>query len=188
MEREMNSSKLKNKRLISWMHNGGQMFVFLVIFTSFYFAVTSAFGKYYNPFMFYLSKVIGWIFPDVRAPVTFQEASNFLNLDGFYSVGEYGFAVIYILIIIFVQVYIYANIAAFLSNKFDEILIVKKFGREFYQRYCRINNFRHSKKENEINSKSALEEASRKHWEEWAKHYKSNMGYDEWISRIKKEL
>lgn len=188
MKREIKSSNFGGKRLISRVRTGGQVFIFLVSIFSFYFATTSAFGKYYNPFMVYLSNVIVWILPNIRLPVTFQDASKLFTHDGFYSVGEYGFALIYVFVMIFVQIYVYTNIAALISYKFEEELIINKLGKEFYQRYCRVNNFRRSKKESEIKSKNALEEASRKHWEEWAKHYKSNMGYDEWISRIKKEI
>ncbi|HHJ3928147.1 TPA: hypothetical protein ACQJTT_004200 [Escherichia coli] len=188
MIRENNSSKWVGKRLISGVRTGGRVFIVLVMLFSFYFAITSAFGKYYNPLMFYLSKVIGWMLPDFRLPVTFQDASKLFTQDGFYSVGEYGFALIYVLVMIFVQIYVFTNIAALISNKIEDGLIVNRLGKEFHQRYCRVNSFRHSKMLSEIKSESALEEASRKHWEEWARHYKSNMGYDEWISRIKKEL
>ncbi|HHG9015740.1 TPA: hypothetical protein ACPYXD_005134 [Enterobacter hormaechei subsp. xiangfangensis] len=188
MERESETSNLSNKRFIFLVRNGGRAFVVLVMFFSFYFAITSAFGKYHNPFMIYLSEVIGWIHSDVRLPVTYQEASNHFNVDGIYSVGEYGFAIIYLVAMIYAQVYILTNIAAFISNKIEDRLIIDRFGKKFHQRYCRANNLRLLIKESEIKSKSALENASRKHWEEWAKHYKSNMGYDEWLSRIKREL
>ncbi|EGD4232526.1 hypothetical protein H1Z99_004922 [Salmonella enterica subsp. enterica serovar Meleagridis] len=188
MTRKINSSGLGAKRLISRVHTCGQVFTGLVMIFSFYFATTSAFGKYYNPLMVYLSEFIGWISPNVRLPVTIQDASKLFTDDGFYSVGNYGLALIYIIAMIFVQFYIYTYVAARMSNVFEEVLIINKLGKEFHQRYCRMNNFRRSKKESEVKSESDLELASRKHWEEWTKHYKSNMGYDEWISRVKKGL
>ncbi|ELH6415775.1 hypothetical protein Q9K88_004669 [Escherichia coli] len=182
------SSKFSNKRFVSLVHIGGRLFVVLVMLSSFYYAITSVFGKYFNPIMYFTSRVIGWILPDARMPVTYQEASNHLNLDGFYSVGDYGLALIYLVAMIYIQVFVITKIAIFISDKIEERFIIDVLGKKFHQRYCRANNIRLQKNELEENGKSALEKASRKHWEEWAKYNKSNMGYDEWISRVKKDL
>ncbi|MGE9403668.1 hypothetical protein [Escherichia coli] len=179
--------KKDGRTFIRWFSFGCKSLFAVIGIGIAYYAAIGVFGLAYNPVSYYFSEWINWLQPKIKLPVTYNDSSLYLN-DGTYSLGDYLMSVGYLLVMFLVQLYV----AAYLINKLYWSLmtqvIIYKEGRDFHRKYAGISSARFTRLLSEEEVDMELEDISRKHWEKWKEHYKSNMSYDEWKRKFKNVL
>ncbi|HBV4265988.1 TPA: hypothetical protein MDW71_005281 [Klebsiella pneumoniae] len=178
---------MKRKSFIRWVNFGSRVFVIAVIVAGFYYCWLGIFGVSYNPVLYYSAELFNHIWPGAKFPVTFLDSKLYFD-NGTYAIGSFILSAVYLIVISYAQVYVAVYIARKLADILVREVVIYKEGKAFYKKYAGINNVRIDRVQSEKSADLELEDVSRKHWEKWKEHYKSDMDFDEWKRRFNKVL
>ncbi|HAI9913387.1 TPA: hypothetical protein HL313_22600 [Escherichia coli] len=178
--------KKEDRSFIRWVSLSCKIFTTALAIGVVCYAGMGVLGLVNNPVSYYLSEWISWMQP-LKLPVTYHDSSLYLD-NGTYSVGDYVLSVCYLFIIFMGQSYVAGYLLGKLNHALISKVIMYKATKEFHQRYSGIKAARFERILSENLTETDLDDASRKHWEKWREHYKSNMSYDEWKQKFNKVL
>lgn len=179
--------KKEDRSFIRWVSLSSRIFTAVLAIGVMCYAAMGVLGLVNNPVPYYFSEWINWMQPKLKLPVTYHDSSLYLD-NGTYSIGDYILSVGYLFVIFMAQSYAAAYFLGRLNHTLISKIIMYKATKEFHQRYSGIKAAHFERLLSENLTDTELEDVSRKHWEKWREHYKSNMSYDEWKQKFKKVL
>ncbi|HGB1290257.1 TPA: hypothetical protein ACIUDF_004501 [Salmonella enterica subsp. enterica serovar Saintpaul] len=179
--------KKEDRSFIRWVSLSCKIFTTALAIGVVYYAAMGVLGLVYNPVPYYFSEWINWMQPKLKLPVTYHDSSLYLD-NGTYSIGDYILSIGYLFFVFIAQLYVAGSFLGKVNHALISKVIMYKATKEFHQRYSGIKTARFERLLSDNRIDTDLEDISRKHWEKWREHYKSNMSYDEWKQKFKKVL